>query len=272
MESGVSHGPALVSVVIPSYNRAHLLPRAVSSVLAQTYQAVEIIIIDDGSTDDTPAVAAALTEQDPRVRYLRLSHGGAARARNVGIGAAKGDFLAFQDTDDEWNPEFIQRLLPEVIGEEHVVAFCSHRLVGMDGKDSIVPSRIIKNPQVRLAFGNVVSTQTVLMRRALLASGGVQFDEGLPRFQDWDLWLQLLAKKPAVFRHVPAVLATLHRQSDSISVGRERDRMRSLTRILVTRTGFFVSRPPALVWLVLRVLLGPPREALRWVMRVVTVG
>lgn len=265
----VSDEPRLVSVVIPSYNRARLLPRAVNSVLGQTYPTIEIIIVDDGSSDDTPLVAAELVGEDPRVQYRRVPHRGAARARNVGIGAAKGDFLAFQDTDDEWDPEFIQRLLPQIVEDECAVAFSSHRLVGPDGKESIVPHRAIRNPRRRLAFGNVVSTQTVLMWRSLLAECG-EFDESLPRFQDWDLWIQFLTKRSAVFRHVPTVLATLYRQPDSISAGRELDRMRALARILVKHAGFFILRPFALLWLVLRILLGPLRDARRWLLRAVT--
>ncbi|HSY84814.1 MAG TPA: glycosyltransferase family 2 protein [Gemmatimonadaceae bacterium] len=91
-----------ISVVIPTYNRAALLRRAVDSALAQTVRPTEILIVDDGSTDDTAAVASTLPAP---VRYIATPNGGVARARNTGIGAAQGDWIALLDSDDEWEPE-----------------------------------------------------------------------------------------------------------------------------------------------------------------------
>jgi glycosyltransferase involved in cell wall biosynthesis len=92
-----------VSVVIPTYNRADLLPRAIDSALAQTAPPVEIIIVDDGSTDDTPAVVMRYAERHAgRVRSLRIPNGGVARARNAGIAAARSQWVALLDSDDEW--------------------------------------------------------------------------------------------------------------------------------------------------------------------------
>jgi hypothetical protein len=100
------------------------------------------------------------------------------------------------------------------------------------------------------------------MRRSLFLAGDA-FDEKLPRFQDWDLWLHFLTKGSVTFVHVPTVLATLHRQPDSISLGRETRRARALTRILAKYIRFFAVRPFALLWLLARVLLGPLRNAMR---------
>ncbi|HXJ20302.1 MAG TPA: glycosyltransferase family 2 protein [Polyangia bacterium] len=92
----------LVSVVIPSYNRAYCLPRAVDSVLHQTHPNVEVIIVDDGSTDDTGAVVSARYGGDPRVRYHRQQNAGISGARNAGLALATGDYVALLDSDDEW--------------------------------------------------------------------------------------------------------------------------------------------------------------------------
>ena len=90
-----------VSVIIPTCNRAHLIGRAVKSVLAQTYRDIEVIIVDDGSTDNTEEVVKSF--DDPRIRYVKLDvNKGAAAARNAGIRLARGGFVAFQDSDDEW--------------------------------------------------------------------------------------------------------------------------------------------------------------------------
>jgi glycosyltransferase involved in cell wall biosynthesis len=96
--------PALVSAVIPTYNRADLICRAVDSVLQQSYADVEAVVVDDGSKDATEEVVAARYGADPRVRYLRVPNGGVSRARNIGIAQSRGDYVAFLDSDDYWLP------------------------------------------------------------------------------------------------------------------------------------------------------------------------
>lgn len=95
-----------VSVIIPCYNHGHYLPHAVNSVLAQTFTDWEAIIVDDGSTDNTREVAAQFT--DERVRYVHQENRGLSGARNTGIRAAQGAYLAFLDADDEWEPRFLR--------------------------------------------------------------------------------------------------------------------------------------------------------------------
>jgi GT2 family glycosyltransferase len=109
----------LVSVIVPTYNRAALVCRAIDSALQQTHTNMEVVVVDDGSTDDTPALLPRRYEHDPRVRYVRVENGGVARARNIGIKNAKGDFVGFLDSDDYWLPWKIElqlkclELLPE---------------------------------------------------------------------------------------------------------------------------------------------------------------
>src|SRR6478736_3287941 len=95
------------SVVIPTYNRASTLPRAIRSVLEQTYADVELVIVDDGSTDDTAEVVGAFA--DARITYLRQTNRGVSAARNAGAAAATGDFIVFLDSDDQLLPEAVQR-------------------------------------------------------------------------------------------------------------------------------------------------------------------
>src|ERR1700722_14569573 len=95
-----------VSVVIPTYNRADLLPRAIESALAQTRPPAEVVIVDDGSTDDTASVVAQYAHRDAdRVRLLRVPNGGVARARNAGLAATRSEWIALLDSDDVWAPD-----------------------------------------------------------------------------------------------------------------------------------------------------------------------
>ena len=107
----------LVSVVMGVYNKADYVGSSLRSVLAQTYGHFELIVVDDASTDDTAAVMTAIT--DPRVRYVRKEHGGAAAARNRGIAEAKGEFIAFQDSDDVWHSDKLEKQLALL----YIVAF-----------------------------------------------------------------------------------------------------------------------------------------------------
>lgn len=100
----------LISVIIPTYNRAAILPYAVDSILAQTYPHFELLIVDDGSKDDTYAVCQAYAEKDPRVRIIRQENGGVSRARNTGIRESRGEFIYFLDSDDVASPHILERL------------------------------------------------------------------------------------------------------------------------------------------------------------------
>ncbi len=96
-----------VDIVLCTFNRAHLIERAIASVVAQTYAHWRLVVVDDGSTDQTPALVAKLQQQEERVTYVRLEHGGLARARNAGIAHGSVPFLTFIDADDEYLPEHL---------------------------------------------------------------------------------------------------------------------------------------------------------------------
>jgi len=99
----------MISVIIPTYNRATLLPRAIESVLNQSYQDFELLVIDDGSTDNTKEIVASYTQKDTRVQYVKQEHsGGAARPKNAGIQKAKSEYIAVLDSDDEWLPKKLE--------------------------------------------------------------------------------------------------------------------------------------------------------------------
>ncbi|MBW4557552.1 MAG: glycosyltransferase [Trichormus sp. ATA11-4-KO1] len=184
-----------VSVVIPTFNRANLLPRAISSVLAQTFSNFELIIVDDGSTDNTDEVVKNFI--DPRIRFLPLGKNcGGSHARNQGIKAARADYIAFLDSDDEWLPRKLELQLARLQSSDNphaTVVYCS----GYEYYESIqrkkLPNLIAHEGDVfnHLLRGWLPPTTSLFMikRSALIDVGG--FDERLPSFQDYDLWLSL---------------------------------------------------------------------------------
>ena len=187
-------GTPSVSVIIPTYNRAHLVGRAIRSVLDQTRQDFELIVVDDGSTDKTGRVVRSFT--DDRIRYLRheRNRGGAA-ARNTGIKAARGTYIAFLDSDDEWLPEKLEKQVEEFqrADESVGVVYCAFWWCEEGAKLlSPSPPSLEKEDFQKLIHKRraYVWTVTAMVRRNVLqAVGG--FDERLPRCQETELWMRV---------------------------------------------------------------------------------
>jgi glycosyltransferase involved in cell wall biosynthesis len=182
-----------VSVIIPTYNRAGLLPQTLASVLAQTYPQVEIIVVDDGSTDETPAL---LAQYAGRVRVIRQENQGETVARNKGIAAATGDYFTFLDDDDLFLPTKIEKQVRLLCARPDVdVVYCRYYHMAMDGqflhKTSLMPEGDIL-PQ--LAYGNFLGAGTPLVPRRCVEKVG-PFDATLPfrgkYSEDWDWFLRL---------------------------------------------------------------------------------
>ena len=199
-----------VSVIIPTYNRAAMVRRAIDSALAQSYAAIEVIVVDDGSTDQTPQIVAAVS--DPRVRYLRRDENrGAQVARNAGIAAATGQYLAFLDSDDEWHQEKIARqaaLLdrsPDDVG----LVYCGIRRIDQDGRPTHDHKpRHRGNVFEDLLLHNVIGGMSVALIRASVFHTIGPFDERLRARQDLDMWLRI-ARHYRV-DYVPEKLVTYH--------------------------------------------------------------
>jgi len=189
-----------VTVVIPTYNRAHLIGRALRSVLAQTHQDFEIIIVDDGSSDDTEEVINNYPDQ--RITYYR--HGrnrGGSVARNTGIELAKGRFIAFLDSDDEWLPRKLEKQVGISLKSESpdsIVVYTG--LLYLDGRDSkTIKAEIpLRSGWLfsHLLLDNVVGgCSAVMVPRKCLDVVGT-FDETLHSSQDLDLWIRLSKRFP----------------------------------------------------------------------------
>lgn len=260
------HDSVDITVILPTYNRSELLHRAVASVLNQTLNQLELIVIDDGSTDHTATTVEKFAAKDPRVIYIRTEHAGACKARNAGIDRARGKYIAFQDSDDYWQPHFLETLhkIARSRNDQDVV-FCTHLVQHIDGRMRIKPDRLIDQPNSTILSGNIVSTQTALVPRRLL-SDRIRFDEQLLRYQDWDLWLQMIRASDVQFFHVHELLVCMQRQPDSISQGSERIRRASVLRILRKHHSAWKCQPCALakvLWLLVKPSGEPTRGTAR---------
>jgi len=185
----------IVSVIVPTYNRANLLPRCIRSILAQTYKNFELLIVDDGSTDNTSDVVASFS--DPRIRYLpQEKNRGAAYARNIGIQAARGVFISTQGSDDEWFPENLTkkiecfRNLPETVG----VVYSRFYKIHKGGERVLWPPAYIKKREGNLfsefLHGNFITDQAALVRKCVYDKVGL-YDASLPGMQEWDMWFRI---------------------------------------------------------------------------------
>jgi len=230
---------AVVSVVIPCYRQAHFLPRAVRSVLDQTFTDVEAVIIDDGSPDQPLSHLGDLA-RDRRVVFLQQENAGVGAARNAGVNASHGAFLNFLDADDWLAPEFCERLLPVFTESESLgFVYCDMHHVYEDTAPqneseeySVGRSRRIVSGNIlpSLLVGGYFSPQTVLVRRTALDQVGL-FDPTLGGHADWDLWLRIAASGFPV-RYVDEQLVYYRVHKDSMS--RNVDHMRS-TRLQTLR-------------------------------------
>ncbi|NDU99872.1 glycosyltransferase family 2 protein [Pseudoroseicyclus tamaricis] len=253
-----------ISVVIPSYNRAGSLPSALLSAAHQTRPPEEIILVDDGSTDGTEAVVARLGL--PGLRYIRQGNAGGGAARNAGVAAARGDWIAFHDSDDVWLPHKLERLAaarerhaaaaPEVIFSAFSLFDPARRRLRLM-PEALARRRgaslLLEEPlrEARALTANPISTQTLLVSRAAFARAG-GFDPALRRFQDWDLALRLAGEAPWAYVPEPLVHVALSPNSvtrDHAAGLAARRRLLDAHAGLYARAGGALWRARADLWL-----------------------
>ncbi|HEX8030338.1 MAG TPA: glycosyltransferase family A protein [Vicinamibacterales bacterium] len=210
-----------VSVVIPVYNAAPTVARAIESVLAQTHPAWEIIVVDDGSTDGS--ADRVMRVAGAAVQLIRQDNGGAARARNVGIARATGDVIALLDADDWWDREKLAQQV--TVFERHLdlVATSSNwqwdpaaRMAQAGGFSlpALERGRALRGSgESLLRYAFSMNASTTAVRRAVLQRH--RFDDRLTTAEDRDVWIRLVAEGPVLFD--PAVLATVAHRPDSLS-------------------------------------------------------
>ncbi len=223
-----------VSVIVPTFNRADRVVRAVSSVLAQTFPALEIIVVDDGSTDHTQKVLIPFKD---RIRTITLSaNQGVSRARNRGIQSAMAPFIAFLDSDDHWLPDKLA--VQAAFFETHPRArICQTDEIWMrrgrrvnPKNRHIKPSGDIFVPSLKLCL---VSPSAVMLKRSLLDEVGL-FDETLPACEDYDLWLRITCRYPVYLIPRPLIVKQGGHE-DQLSArytGMDRFRIQSLEKLI----------------------------------------
>jgi glycosyltransferase involved in cell wall biosynthesis len=192
---------AAVSVVIPVYNKAHAVAQTLHSVLAQSVTDMEVLVVDDGSTDGSSAILDGF--DDPRLTVIRQANQGVSVARNRGIGMAQSPWIAFLDADDHWDDDHLARLLAASVGGENVAAFANVRLQSADGApllDRHIPSQVIDD---YFAFalrqgGYVSQTSAMLVRKSEAVAAGL-FTPGEKLGEDIDLWSRLALRGPMLY-------------------------------------------------------------------------
>ncbi|MDY6851239.1 MAG: glycosyltransferase [Thermodesulfobacteriota bacterium] len=223
----------LVSVIIPAYNRSSMILCAVDSVLNQTFRNFELIVVDDGSTDQIGSVLAPYLD---RLTLVRQPHAGVSAARNHGISKSQGRLIAFLDSDDYWLPEkldaqtnFFKENPEAMICQTGETWYRRGRRVN-PGRRHCKPSGDIFLPSLELCL---VSPSAVMMRRELFDCVGV-FDEDLPACEDYDLWLRIAALWPVHLVDQPLVVKTGGHpdQLSSTTIGLDQYRVRALAKIL----------------------------------------
>ena len=194
-----------ISVVIPTHNRAHTLERALGSVFAQTRAPAEVLVVDDGSTDHTEGL---IRTRFPDCRYIRQQNRGVSHARNRGIRASRGPWIAFLDSDDEWLPDKLAAQVRALAGRPdyricHTEEIWIRKGVRVNAMKKHAKSggRIFRKCLPLC----VISPSSVILQRSLLDEIGL-FDEDLPACEDYDLWLRICARYPVLFLEHPMII------------------------------------------------------------------
>lgn len=206
----------MISVIIPTYNRDYVIERSIRSVLNQTYRDIELIIVDDCSTDGTEKLVKAIAQEDDRLRYVKLgTRSGQCLARNTGVGMAQGDYIAFQDSDDAWRPNKLKMQLDALLKTNADVCTCRFERHNYEQMFDVIyptiPAGFISRQM--LIMDSRVSTQTILAKRAVFDN--FMFDPEMPRLVDYEWTIR--ASELYQFFLVDDVLVDVFLQDDSIT-------------------------------------------------------
>lgn len=209
-----------VSIIIPTYNRADVLITSIQSVLRQTYADFELLIVDDGSTDNTDVVVESI--HDERIRYMKMpDNKGVAAARNEGIRHARHNYIAFQDSDDYWKPDKLEKQMAFLLQKPEIgLLYCPYECQKSSGAVILVPDHNIPSEEKQgdiyryMLLRNTIGTPSVLVRRQCLEKSGL-FCESLTCLEDWELFLRISRDHEIAFQDEPMVHVNL--STDGVS-------------------------------------------------------
>ncbi len=236
----------IVSVIIPTYNQANFIDKAIESVLQQTYQDFEIIVINDGSTDNTEEIIRGF--EDKRVKYIKKykKNRGISIARNIGIKVARGKYIALLDSDDEWLPEKLDKQIKILQDGSPELGVVYSNLCYIDKKGKNMNK--LRNPKKEgyiykdLLGGNYVGTpSTLLIRKECFNRVGL-FDDLLNSQEDWDMWIRIAKYYRFALIKIPLVKYRLHSNQLSKNLG---VKIITANRILVKYANELKKRPRA---------------------------
>lgn len=211
---------ALVSVITPTFNRAYILGTAIDSVRAQTYQNWELIVIDDGSTDGTKKLIE--TYNDSRIRYVFQENKGQAAARNRGLDMAKGEWITFLDSDNEFYPQFLEKalkMLAENPGKLCLLPKGDRTQELYDEKGNLVES--VDAPQHppegtdiarEIFMRSFIFDPNAFLHHRSITDEGIRFDEECRYMEDWDYAMTIAEKHPDAFIYCPEALYHYHQR------------------------------------------------------------
>lgn len=213
-----------VSIIIPTYNRAYCIERSIRSVLAQTYQEFELLIVDDGSSDNTQDVVNSIG--DERIRYIKMPENkGVAAARNEGIRQASYEYIAFQDSDDVWKPDKLEKQIQALSKNPQAgLIYCAYECYEEDGSIGITPDEGMplcdKQGDIyhKLLCRNTIGAPTVLARKECFMKAGL-FCERMTCLEDWELFVRIAKEYEILFLEEPLVIVYLAEGGVSSNAG-----------------------------------------------------
>ena len=228
----------MISVVIPTYNKEKSITRTVESILEQDYTDFEIIIVDDCSSDNT--VQMIEKKYGERIKLIKLKKNfGANVARNKGVLEAKGDYIAFMDSDDVWNKSKLSHCMNFIRETDADVIFHGYRRIFPNGKEEILPyyNLNMENNKLRaILWENCVATPTIFGKSEIFKR--IPFDEEMPKFQDWELAIRLTGNCDLQFLN--ETLLTAYVEDNGLTMNME-NAITALERIMKKNEVFFIS-------------------------------
>lgn len=262
----------VISIVIPTFNRAHMIHRAIESIKQQTFKEWELIIVDDASTDTTEEIIRTYLKDDQRIRYIKheKNQGGSA-ARNSGIKKSQGRYIALLDDDDRWYPEKLQ-LQYECSLRHPEAGLIYSGFCYVDYETDQIITNVIPRYQGNVSSiilkNNIFALPTTLIKNECFQRAGL-FDEQLTSFQDWDMWIRISLYYPFAYVKECLTEVTMHGiqiSSDlSSKIGSRKKLLEKYSNLIKRNSSILAYHYKSLA--VLHAVNHAPRQAIRYLLR-----